>query len=111
MSLCKNCPSKSSCTQLCPEANTYAKQDWVYLQELPIGLPIFSLVDTDIEEIERNNAINLFLKFSREKQVVTLLRIGLSRKNIAQALGITRKNLKNIIYRISQKGNKIPKIR
>lgn len=99
--LCHDCSSKDLCTSLCPEALAYANQDWVGLKELPVGLPEY--IQKDIQEAEIHNVLNKFSKLSRELQVVTLLKAGFSRKQIAQILGISRKNLRLIIYRANKK--------
>lgn len=103
--LCNDCHSRDLCTSLCPEALAYANQDWVGLKELPIGLPEY--IQKDIQEAEIHNVLNKFSKLSRATQVVTLMKAGFSREQVAQILGISRKNLRLVIYRINKKRYKI----
>ncbi len=95
--LCTDCPNRKYCNSLCPEADIYANQDWGYLQELTIGIPSFT--KKDIVDIEKEKVISSFNQLSRKKQVMALLGEGLSREEVAQVLGITRRNLREIVRR------------
>jgi DNA-binding NarL/FixJ family response regulator len=81
----------------------YVNQDWLYLKELPVGLNPEDYAAADMESAEYDYLTSEFYKWNREKQVVTLLKIGLSRAQIAKVLGITRENLRSIIVRMNKK--------
>ena len=108
MSICKDCPNRPMCVTLCQEAKTYANQDWISLRELTVGLTpeVRAIYKADIVKDEYDNLVGLFSHLPRERQVVTLLENGLTRREICKVLNITKENLRNIIRRIRQKRNK-----
>jgi DNA-binding NarL/FixJ family response regulator len=100
--LCNECTKKSLCNELCPEAEAYVNQDVINQKELNIGLPTYKNLPTDLHYKTRRKLLNNFDKLPRKEQVVTLLESGMSRGEIAQLLGITRKNLRLIVHRIEE---------
>lgn len=99
MSLCQECPNQSLCSSLCQEAEIYAKQDDVSQHLKTIGLVMFGKsVWTDLEESEKNLALDNFFSSPRKVQVETLLKAGFTRKEICQTLEITRKRLRDIVF-------------
>jgi DNA-binding CsgD family transcriptional regulator len=69
-------------------------QDYVKLRELRIGLPMYGGNMADDEA-----GIGWYLT-GREKRLVRLMGIGLSRKEIAEMLGMSRESLRQAISRI-----------
>jgi hypothetical protein len=96
---CKECAKRSLCAELCPEAEAYVNQDFVKQKELTIGLPTYKNLPTDLHYKTKRKLLNNFDKLSRKEQVVTLLNSGMSRKEIAQTLEITRENVRKLIQR------------
>lgn len=88
--LCLTCPKRSVCSCLCPEAEVYANQDEVAPRELTIGLPRHGKWPEPVEKP---------LLSKREREVLWRLASGEDREKIAKELGITRKNLREIIRR------------
>ena len=88
--LCQTCPHKQFCSNLCPEAEAYASQDEVEQTELNIGLPRYGKWPETVEKP---------LLSKRERDVLSRLAEGKSRNQIAQELGITRENVRQIIRR------------
>jgi len=92
--LCTECPNRSLCNTLCPEAELYVKQDEIAQRELTIGIPRHGKWPETSEK-------SLFTK--TEKRIIDALVEGKTRKQIAQELGITRKNLRDLIYLLRKK--------
>jgi len=107
LDFCTTCIKRTYCTSLCPEAEMYAGQDWVYLQELPIGDA--SYTNEDIVEKLQSTITSKFRQWPRKKQVLTLLEKEVSRKVICQVLNITRENLRYIINKLNKDLTKSPK--
>lgn len=99
--LCQDCPKKSKCTKLCDEAEAYADQDHISLEEKPVA-------DLEFSEFgdlsEWTNKLLPKVKLSnREKETLTLLGKGLTRADVCKLLEITRENLRDIIRRLRLK--------
>ena len=92
--LCTDCPHREICSDLCPEAELYAKQDEVPQRELTVGTPWHGKWPDPREK-------SLFTK--RERQVLTRLIDGKNREEIAAELNTPLKNISNIISRIRKK--------
>ena len=92
--LCKTCDKREYCSDLCPEAELYVKQDNVKQREKNIGLPRFG----KLPELKSNTHLT-----PREREIVTLLGKGLPRKDICQILDIVSHTLRNHIKRIKKK--------
>jgi DNA-binding CsgD family transcriptional regulator len=95
--LCQDCPTRNSCLKLCREAEDYVGQDYVPLRELRIGLPMYGGNMSDYEA-----GTGWYLS-DREKRLVRLMGIGLSRKEITEMLGMSRESLRQAIFRIRHK--------
>ena len=95
--LCRECPKRDLCSNLCPEAELYVKQDEKSQRELTIGIPKFGKWPEPREK-------SIFTK--REWQVFGGLLMGKTRGEIAKELGITRKNLREIIRNLRNKRQK-----
>lgn len=78
--LCDECPHRSVCSSLCPEAELYAGQDKVSQREKPIGLPRYGRMPMPKREIK-------FTK--KEEEIVRFLAKGTSKKKICETLEIT----------------------
>lgn len=83
---CYRCPSREICKYLCPEAEVFAAKDEVKLKEKPIGIPMYGRYFEHLKE-------NFFLT-PRERQVFWLWNGGLNRREISQALNISRNSVK-----------------
>ncbi len=97
---CQECPKKSFCSELCPEARLYAAQDETRRQEVLIG------------QIKYSNPENLpisppdFAKLTKtEKKILTLLGMGLNRKEVSKLLAISRENLRVRLFGLKRKFN------
>ena len=105
MSLCTDCPNRPICQTLCPEAILYVNQDNVSLKKLLGAGRIYKKKMSDVDLMaaqEEENMLDAFFQLPRKKQVLTLLEKGMSRKEIAEVLGITRENLRDIIRRLNR---------
>ena len=84
---CAKCPSRSTCSTLCTEAEVYADQDFVVQRELLIGLPIadsleeFCMTTEDEEEPQYT---------PKEKAILMLLLNGYTIERICDLLEISR---------------------
>jgi ATP/maltotriose-dependent transcriptional regulator MalT len=93
--MCGDCDKRSTCTKLCPEAERYASQDEVALMEEPKGF-----FDEQVTTIEYISNIDLT---ERERDVLTLLGRGLSRRDVCQLLDISRGSLRWHIHNLRLK--------
>ena len=92
--LCQDCPKRSMCEELCPDAERYVGQDEVVQREKPIGLPRTK----GFPDLVSNTPLT-----KKERQIVTLLRSGLDRGEVCQLIGITRHALREAIRRLKKK--------
>lgn len=102
--LCRQCDKFATCTTLCPEAERYVNQDYVPLKEVLLPQSTLESLPAGISVWEGKPNKPILTK--REAQVFTALLQGKTREEIAEMLGITRENLKQIIRRIRRKGDK-----
>ena len=105
MSLCNDCPNRSICQTLCPEAILYVNQDNVSLKKLLGAGRVYKkkLSDVDLMAVqEEENMIDAFFQLPRKKQVLTLLQRRMSRAEIAKVLGITRENVRDVVRRLKK---------
>jgi DNA-binding NarL/FixJ family response regulator len=94
--LCQKCLRYNSCIKLCSEVEDYVNQDNIYQREL-------TLPNISYNNFSNFESITPTHLSKREKQIVTLLGIGLGRKDISKLLNISRDNLRHIIGRIKNK--------
>ncbi len=92
--LCQDCPKKVSCSNSCPELESHLKQIEVRQREKLIGLPRYGKLPELISNIPLTK---------RERQILTLLGQGLSRKDICQLLEINRHLLRMHILNLKKK--------
>lgn len=98
--LCEECKFRNKCTVLCPEAQVYAKQDEIKLKEKRIGSPEYG-----------KRWPKMFQNLSkREKGIVTLLALGVNKKEILQRVEITEINFRKIVSRIRLKRQNLSQI-
>ena len=83
--LCAECEKREYCSELCPEAELYVKQDTVPQREQPTGFPGFK----KLPELKANTHLTRM-----EKEILTLLGRGLRRSDVCQLLNITPLNLR-----------------
>lgn len=95
---CQDCQDRNSCLKLCPEVEVHVNQDNVYQRELT--LPNISY--NNLSYCEQISNVRLS---KREKQILTLLGMGLDRRDISKLLKISRDNLRDIIRRIKKKSH------
>jgi DNA-binding NarL/FixJ family response regulator len=98
---CNDCLKRPSCTSLCPAAEAYASQDHV-----PGGreLLVHSTEYVDNASPWPDNEAQSTVKMSDKYIVIlALLNSGVPRKIIQKNLGLTAKQLANIIHKIKKK--------
>ena len=105
LDLCTDCEKRNDCTELCLKAEEYVNQDWVGQREILMA-NFDQYIDShaDLESWPESPEKSFLTK--REKEVLSLLVDGKSRKQIMQDLGITQKNLQKIIDRMRKKRDK-----
>lgn len=95
---CQECPKKTFCSQLCPEAEAYANQDRRTRREY------FSFPEAKYshgsEDLERLPSLS-----KTEWKIVTLPKKGLTRKQISEILEVSRPNLRRFLLKIKRKGH------
>ena len=103
--LCQECPKKPFCSALCPEAILFADQDKTSQKEFLLG------------ELKYSNPENLPIRppedsqiSKTEKKILTLLAMGMDRKEISKLLDITRNNLRVRLHGLKRKFNAFPHI-
>lgn len=92
--LCTSCIQRPLCSCLCPEAELYVKQDEKSQRELTIGLPRKGAWPKFVEK-------SIFTE--TEIRILDALLDGKTRKQIAKDLGITRENLRQVLYFLHKK--------
>ena len=92
--LCTTCIQRPLCSSLCPEAELYVKQDERSQRELTIGIIRYGKWPEFSEG-------SMFTEM--EKKVIDALLDGRTRAEIAKGLGITRKNLRDVLYLLRKK--------
>ena len=95
--LCSNCERLQTCTELCAEAIEYADQDYVGERETPLTRLGHAPLPRSVDWA---SGVDLT---ARERQIVTLIASGLSRPDVAQLLGITRANIRQVLRRAHAK--------
>ena len=84
--LCETCDKREYCSELCPEAELFVKQDSVPRLEEPVGLlPVKKFIKP---LLKKNTHLT-----DKEKKILTLLGKGLSRSDVCQLLNITQTTL------------------
>ncbi len=103
---CDKCEKKESCTKLCSEAEQYANQDYVGVKRSVMTTPDIHFAEHGDLSTWMDDNINIHMS-KREKQVVTLISMRLTRKEICQVLDISNSALKMCISRLRKKGAKM----
>ena len=104
---CSGCTKKRTCTELCPVAEEYVNQDYVPKahDEDPcdqIGM------DTTMVDYNWFNSIASSVHLTRrERQILRLLGLGLSRQDICYLLEISPHNLEQLIHLLKKKAKDI----
>ena len=94
---CISCPKKPFCSALCPEAETYARQDQTARREF-FSFPEASYTSRS-EEITPIPALS-----KTEWKIATLLKKDLSRAEVCAILELSRPNLRNFLLKMKRKG-------
>ena len=94
---CQTCPQKPFCSQLCPEAEAYVRQDHQTAREF------FSFPEARYSSLP-DLPQNLPSLSKRERKIVTLLKKNCTRGEICELLDLSRQNLRNSILKIRRKG-------
>ena len=84
--LCTNCSHRETCTELCPEAEAWASQDYVGRDELP--LDEFSVEFRNPQDLERTDPRDIL-----KAKACTLYGQGWSYREIAEELGISKSTI------------------
>ena len=92
--LCNDCPNKSLCSCLCPEAEMYVNQDNKEQRELLISNPKSGNWPDFIEKSKYTET---------ERNILHALLDGKTRVEICQTLNITRESLRKHISNIRRK--------
>lgn len=92
--LCQECLQRDICQSACPELELHLNEIDKPQREKPIGLPF------NTPKIRWGSGFDLT---KRQREIVTLLGKGMTRKEICQMLEITSANLRKIIQRIGLK--------
>lgn len=92
--LCQTCVNYQFCSVLCPEAELSLKEEETAQRELPIGLPHYGRFPV--------LPSNTFLT-TTEKQITLLIGQGLNRKQVCNALEISRQSLRVHLLRMRRK--------
>lgn len=82
--LCQKCSAISICQTACPELELHLQEIEGIQKEIPISNPRHG-------KIPWSSSVYLTKK---EKIIITLLGMGLSRKDVCQSINITRENLR-----------------
>jgi DNA-binding NarL/FixJ family response regulator len=90
---CLDCPSRSICQSPCPELELHLKEIECNAQELPIGLPRHGKVPW---------SSSIYLT-KTEKEILTLLGKGLSRKEVCETINMTRETLRVHLVNLKKK--------
>lgn len=103
--LCNECDKKDICSELCPDAEEYVNQDYVPRTEKTIPLSSLDKLPFGIRTWSDSPEKSIFSK--REQQVIGAIVRGMTRQEIAEHLGITMKNLREIIRRMRKRATKL----
>lgn len=90
--ICKTCPSRYTCSSLCPEAELYASQDEVPQRELTVGFPVhgsWPKIRRPMKPLSETQRI-----------VVSLILDGKSNEEICKSLEITKDSFRKQVSRI-----------
>lgn len=107
--ICEECPHRLGCTNLCEKAEKIVNQDHVKRDYCTISRETMEQYSRGDEVESCDDGGDEFsligrIHFTRrEKQLITLLLRGYTRKEIAQRLNITRLCLRGIIHRLRAK--------
>ena len=94
---CSECPDRPTCTELCPDMEIYANQDYVPRRERLVDeIESFQDIEFDMGEI-----VKLFTK--KEIKVLSILVNGKKASDVSQELGISIKSARSYISRLRKK--------
>ena len=102
--LCNTCASRNSCATICNKCENYIDQDYVELKETPLANIEFAK-HGDLSEWANNLVPNVHLT-PTEKQILTLIGLGLTRDEVAQVLDITLLNVRVHLHNVKKKQEK-----
>ena len=100
--LCETCEKRESCSELCPEAESYVNQDYVALTELPI--PIENIEHGKIEWPENKGGLTICLSKTEDK-ISKMLKKEFSPQEISYLLDISIQTVYNNICSLRKKHN------
>jgi len=92
--LCQECPLRQLCTDLCPEAELYVKQDHVGRRDIPVGKMFPRKWPAMVEKIYLTK---------RENQILRLLGAGLIGNEICEVLEIRRNTFDVHVHNLRKK--------
>jgi len=92
--LCQECPLRALCTDLCPEAELYVKQNNIGRRDIPVGR---------IYPRRWPSLVERTYLTKKEREILTLLGRGLTRVEVCQILSMTRNTLRTHIYNLRKK--------
>jgi len=100
---CGTCKERETCTVLCDQAEDYVNQDYApkaHEEDAcdPLGMDTTMPDDNWFENIASNVHLT-----KREKQILRLLGLGLTRKDICYVLEISAHDLEQLIYLLRKK--------
>lgn len=105
--LCKDCPKKNQCQELCPEMEAYANQDAVEWAETPIS------VYTQGEELRVYDPVlgtDRYYLSIKEKQILDAFGRGQTREEVAKNLNISMSTLRSHIAKLREKASMLSPI-
>ena len=92
--LCNECDKKQFCSTLCPEMEVHLRELEVNQRDKTIGLPRYGKWPELVSAVYLTRT---------EKNILKLEALGLSRRQIAELLHISKADLRNRISRIKAK--------
>lgn len=95
--LCQECTKKSTCKDLCPEAEKWVNRDYIPQKEL-------LLVDIETVAVGISWGSTVTHITQTEYKILTLLKKHIDRNDIAYILDISKKSLRTHIYNLRTKG-------
>ena len=101
--ICTNCPYRDRCKRPCTKVQNYIDQDYVGSKEfINSDGDVSDMYNNIVEEEWPDLKDNIHLT-KKEREILNLLGRGLNRSDICQLLNITRKTLRNYIYKLRKK--------
>ena len=94
---CSSCPERFLCKKLCAAAELYVNQDFVKMREMPRGL----LKPRRFPQVDEKPHLT-----KRELEILRYLMAGNTKREIAEALDISRDQVYVHVYNLKKKGEK-----